>query len=170
MFLPDRDFRINALGHQILSGSEVLFGCESSGHVDGIAKLARFNRPDSIVVDAARNGFYVSDTLNHCIRHCDLVTRAVTTVAGAAGPKALVSSGPALQVALSYPRNMFQLPATNDGREQIGVCCESGVFVYQSPFTTRMVDARLNEIRSCFTASDLVFLIIESLIAEAGLY
>ena len=50
------------------------------GHADGIGTSATFNEPYGIAVSG--NDLYVSDYLNNLIRHVDLTSREVKTIAG----------------------------------------------------------------------------------------
>lgn len=51
------------------------------GFEDGPADYAKFNNPRGLAVDKAGN-IFVADTDNHLIRHLDLQTKQVTTIAG----------------------------------------------------------------------------------------
>lgn len=56
----------------------------SAGSTDGVGGSALFREPWSVAADGA--GYvYVADTHNHVIRKIEVVTRAVTTLAGSAG-------------------------------------------------------------------------------------
>jgi sugar lactone lactonase YvrE len=55
-----------------------------SGSADGTGASARFSYPNGIATDGAGN-LYVSDSNNYTIRKVVIATRAVTTLAGAAG-------------------------------------------------------------------------------------
>ena len=58
-------------------------GSGFTGHLDGAASTAAFNRPVGIVVDDAQN-IYIADFLNHCIRKID-TNGNVSTIAGSPG-------------------------------------------------------------------------------------
>ncbi len=53
------------------------------GAADGIGAAARFNNPEGIVTDGT--SLFVADSFNHTIRKVDMVTGAVTTLAGTPG-------------------------------------------------------------------------------------
>ena len=52
---------------------------------DGIGGAARFNHPASVAIEPASRWCLVTEFYNHAIRHVDLTTSKVTTVAGAGG-------------------------------------------------------------------------------------
>jgi len=58
-------------------------GNTRSGHTDGFASEARFNRPTAVAI-CPQGNLYISDTLNHVIRRVDR-NGHVTTVAGTPG-------------------------------------------------------------------------------------
>ncbi|MFH1723836.1 MAG: hypothetical protein ABII00_04345 [Elusimicrobiota bacterium] len=53
------------------------------GSADGVGAAAGFNYPRGLTVDG--DDVYIADSINHTIRHLDLRTLEVTTVAGVAG-------------------------------------------------------------------------------------
>src|SRR5439155_10091466 len=59
-----------------------------TGSVDDIGPAAKFSTVWSVALDG-QGGLYIADKGNHTIRMMDLETRAVTTVAGAAGQPGL---------------------------------------------------------------------------------
>ena len=52
-----------------------------AGSVDGVGAAAMFSNPLGVASDG-RGALYVADSYNHTLRHVDVATRAVTTVAG----------------------------------------------------------------------------------------
>jgi len=60
---------------------------EESGSNDGVQTNARFNKPNSVIIDYSGNNLYIADTENHTIRRITLsgVAGQVTTIAGKAG-------------------------------------------------------------------------------------
>ncbi len=66
-----------------LSGSVLrVFGSGEAGLVDGKPDTARFNRPQGVAHDRARNRLYVADTENHAVRAIELSGGQVSTLAG----------------------------------------------------------------------------------------
>lgn len=57
-------------------------GNGTSGVEDGVGTSARLNNPRSVVVDAARENLYFTDTGNFAIRKFNIATQMVTTIAG----------------------------------------------------------------------------------------
>src|SRR5690606_30699501 len=57
----------------------------STGAADGAGADARFNNPGGLATEGGRATLYVVDTDNHTIRQVNLITGAVSTVAGSAG-------------------------------------------------------------------------------------
>ena len=86
---------------------EAVAGSGVAGLHDGAFAAATFHNPQGMALRHAPDGglvLYVADTNNHAIRALDLKKRTVTTVAGTGQQADLkVTSGPALQVALSSP-------------------------------------------------------------------
>lgn len=67
----------------IASGQvSTLAGSPTSGFVDGIGSAASFETPADIVLDPTEASLYVADSGNHAIRKVDVMTGAVSTVAG----------------------------------------------------------------------------------------
>lgn len=56
-----------------------------SGSADGVGSAARFYGPRGLALSPDESYLLVADTLNHTIRRLDLLTYAVTTVAGSPG-------------------------------------------------------------------------------------
>ena len=56
---------------------------DAGGWMDGVGADAAFYRPKGMSVRG--NDLYLADSSNHCIRHVDLATRRVTTIAGQGG-------------------------------------------------------------------------------------
>ena len=57
-------------------------GSGTIGNTDGIGTAANFNLPFGLTIDPTNTFLYVSDIFNHNIRKINLVTNAVTTLAG----------------------------------------------------------------------------------------
>jgi len=55
------------------------------GSADGVGSAARFNQPTGVAIDNLARVGLVADSTNHVIRRIDIETRAVVTLAGAAG-------------------------------------------------------------------------------------
>ena len=79
-----------------------LAGNGDYSYADGVGTLARFNEPAGVFLDGAR-GLYVADSANHVIRHVDIATRMVTTVAGIAGNDGRVVGATPLQSTFNSP-------------------------------------------------------------------
>jgi len=77
-------------------------GTGTSGFADGVGGVAKFNQPRGVSLDGA-GGLYVGDYGNHVIRRVDIVTRAVTTVAGIPGTSGSTVGATPLQSAFSGP-------------------------------------------------------------------
>ncbi|TWT32101.1 NHL repeat-containing protein [Blastopirellula retiformator] len=92
----------------------------------GPATQAQFNRPHSIVVDPVGENLYVADIQNHRIRHVDLRTGVINTLAGNGkrelpseglldgskpliGPRALYLDGDTLWIALREGHSVWRL-------------------------------------------------------------
>ena len=54
------------------------------GHANGVGTQATFNYPYDVATDAAGTFTIVADDYNHLIRHIDMQTLVVTTLAGKA--------------------------------------------------------------------------------------
>lgn len=54
----------------------------AQGGTDAVGTSARFNGPYAVALDATRNLLYVCDNFNNRIRKIDLITQAVSTLAG----------------------------------------------------------------------------------------
>jgi uncharacterized repeat protein (TIGR01451 family) len=79
-----------------------LAGTGSSGFVNGTGTSASFNSPSGVFY---KNGFvYVSDNLNNAIRKIDVLTGAVTTVAGSG--VAGLQNGAALSATFYQPKSL----------------------------------------------------------------
>ncbi|MDK2123351.1 NHL domain-containing protein [Parachitinimonas caeni] len=87
--------------------SEVIAGTGALGFAgdNGPARLARFNSPEGIAVDAAGN-VYVSDSLNQRIRRIDAATGIITTIAGTEFADYRGDNGPAKQAGFNYPTGL----------------------------------------------------------------
>ena len=85
-------------------------GNTRSGHADGVASEARFNRPTAIAI-CPQGYIYIADTLNHVIRKIDRNGR-VTTVAGTPGVSGF-RDGAARSARLNRPGGIAISP---DGR------------------------------------------------------
>ncbi|MNS68140.1 Virginiamycin B lyase [compost metagenome] len=74
-----------------------------SGYVDATGSAARFNRPAALAVDPASGHLIVADQYNFRVRQ---VTAAgvVTTIGGSANAARFFWDGPALDIAIGYPR------------------------------------------------------------------
>lgn len=77
------------LGHQQIvridrrSGEiNAVVGRGERGYTDGPPSIARFDRPQGLVVDEAGETLYVADSGSHTVRAVDLATGVVSTVAG----------------------------------------------------------------------------------------
>ncbi|MFN3432650.1 MAG: gluconolaconase, partial [Candidatus Sericytochromatia bacterium] len=73
-----------------------------SGHADGTGSAARFNRPVALAVDPAGN-LVVADQYNFRVRQVT-PQGVVTTIGGSAQPARFFWDGPALDIAIGYPR------------------------------------------------------------------
>ncbi len=79
-----------------------VWGSGEAGLADGGAESARFREPQGL--DRTGTDLYVADTGNHAIRHIDLDTGRVRTVAGTGQlGRSRMTSGPAREVALRSP-------------------------------------------------------------------
>lgn len=67
--------------------------------------LAQFDQPHSVVLDG-EGGLLVADTKNHRVRHIDLQTRVVTTIAGTGKPKLPDEGADAKSTSLFGPRSL----------------------------------------------------------------
>lgn len=87
------------------------------GFADGDAKsTARFDAPEGLALDPTGNQLYVADSFNHAIRHLDLLTNKVTTVAGVGGKKGsndttTDAGGGFVPARLDTPRNLVFDPS-----------------------------------------------------------
>jgi DNA-binding beta-propeller fold protein YncE len=91
--------RVNAQGTISLFAGTGAKGFAGDG---GAAAAARFNNPNGLAVDVARNLLYVADTDNHRIRRIDLASGNITTFAGT-GVAGLGSDGSTASATLNYP-------------------------------------------------------------------
>ncbi|HEY0944318.1 MAG TPA: immunoglobulin domain-containing protein [Opitutaceae bacterium] len=76
----------------------------SAGAADGTGAEARFNEPSAVALDDA-GAAYVVDSDSHTIRRVDLVTGAVTTLAGLAGASGYID-GEAAAARFLYPAGL----------------------------------------------------------------
>ncbi|HYI16841.1 MAG TPA: alkyl hydroperoxide reductase, partial [Thermomicrobiales bacterium] len=85
-----------------------VIGSGMAGFADGSGDSSMFNHPQGLAVDS--DTVYVADTDNHAIRQVDLMTGAVSTIAGT-GEQALryTSGGPALRTSLNSPWDVVLL-------------------------------------------------------------
>ena len=91
----------NYVVRAIAAGSvTTAWGAVTIGTLDGSGADARFFAPQGLAVDGSN--LYVADTNNHTIRHVDLQSGAVTTVAGAAG-RAAYADGTAGEARFDTP-------------------------------------------------------------------
>ncbi len=81
-------------------------GSTTAGSADGIGTAARFNSPTGITTDGTN--LYVADSKNNTIRKIDIVSGAVTTVAGSGSPG--YGNGDGLSSTFSQPMGI-----TSDG-------------------------------------------------------
>ena len=103
------------------------------GYRDGRLSIARFDHPQGLVSDQQGNALFVADTENHLVRHVDLTTGTVTSVAGtgAQGPALpSVAADPRL-VPLSTPWEVTLLPGhglvvANTGTHQLALLPDGG--------------------------------------------
>ncbi|MEO7019634.1 MAG: thioredoxin-like domain-containing protein [Ktedonobacteraceae bacterium] len=85
-----------------------IIGTGAAGAVDGPYTTAQFQRPQGVALHGDQ--LYVADTDNHLIRHVDLSTQQVETIAGMGGQTGMVatpSSGMAREVAISSPWDLI---------------------------------------------------------------
>ncbi len=81
LFIADSDN--NRILISDMSGAlQQAIGSGTRGLKDGASDVAEFNQPQGLALSADGNVLYVADTRNHAIRHVDLSTGAVTTLAG----------------------------------------------------------------------------------------
>ena len=81
-----------------------VIGTGKHGNADGAFAQAQFNRPQGVTLDG--NMLYVADTENHTIRHVNLNTQLVETIAGSGEQYGMARTpleGPARGVALNSP-------------------------------------------------------------------
>jgi sugar lactone lactonase YvrE len=91
-------------------------GAKGSSGDGGPARLATFNGPKELAVDAKGN-IWVVDTENHAIRFIDATTRVIQTVAGHGQPGSGGDGGPATSAELDRPHGVAASP---DGTFWIG--------------------------------------------------
>ncbi|MFZ2958395.1 MAG: LamG-like jellyroll fold domain-containing protein [Candidatus Ozemobacteraceae bacterium] len=86
-FLYVSDYAHHAIRKVHIASRDVstLAGAASAGSADGNGTSARFNNPTGLAIDSAGSTLYVADFSNHTIRKIDLMSKNVTTFAGAAG-------------------------------------------------------------------------------------
>ena len=79
-----------------------IIGSGNTGKEDGDFDSASFNKPQGVALDG--NYLYIADTENHIIRRCNLMLRAVETIAGTGNQsKRFDNKGEALQTDLNSP-------------------------------------------------------------------
>ncbi len=103
-----------------------IIGTGKDGYADGAYEQAQFNRPQGVIL--ADDTLYVADTENHSIRHVDLNTQQITTIAGTGQQFGIVrtpTSGPATRVALSSPWDL----AISDDNLYIAMAGTHRIFV-----------------------------------------
>lgn len=75
------------------------------GYQDGVGSDAKFYHPNQLVTNG--NSLYVSDQYNHVLRRINLITKAVTTIAGAPGTSGCIDSDAAgLGAKFTYPAGL----------------------------------------------------------------
>ena len=101
LFIADSDH--NRIVIAKLDGTLIeTIGTGAHGRQDGSFDEATFFRPQGMVLD--RETLYVADTENHLIRHVDLKSKAVKTIAGTGQQmREYGLSGPALNIPLNSP-------------------------------------------------------------------
>src|SRR5271155_3658111 len=100
------------------------YGSGADGLADGAKDTARFNHPQGVI--ASSDAIYVADTENHAIRRIDLVSGAVTTLAGTGKRgRQLGAPEPGLSGALASPWDLEkkgdEMFFANAGTHQIGL-------------------------------------------------
>ncbi len=85
-----------------------------AGAADGPLAASRFDMPEGMLIDRARNLMYVADSNNHTIRQIDLVAETVTTIAGVPRERGsndtTMAGGAVVPARLSLPRNLVLAP------------------------------------------------------------
>ncbi len=82
-FVADRHNDVIRVVNGDTGYAELLAGIPGvSGYADGIFDAAQFDSPYGLALTEDETGLFVTETGNHVIRHIDLATREVTTVAG----------------------------------------------------------------------------------------
>jgi len=92
-------------------------GSGESGHLDALGDSAEFSFPiGSNAVPGGRitwshhpDGLLIADTENHMIRHINLETRMVYTIAGTGVPGYSGDGGPAIDAQLNYPTDILMI-------------------------------------------------------------
>ncbi len=77
---------------------------------DGPAAMARFDLPEGLALDPARENLFIADSVNHVIRRLELATGEVTTVAGTATQSGFADSDADGGTRLHLPRNLVFAP------------------------------------------------------------
>src|SRR3972149_8064402 len=93
-------------GNESITGGKMLLLAGrpgGSGTSDAIGTLSRFNIPRGIAIYG--NNLYVTDKDNHTIRKIDLLTKAVTTIAGYPG-RSGVNDGIGIAARFKYPEGV----------------------------------------------------------------
>ncbi|WP_371670224.1 NHL domain-containing thioredoxin family protein [Streptomyces sp. NBC_00289] len=113
LLLPDGHFLVSdTTRHQLVeldADAETVvrrIGSGERGFADGTAESAAFNEPQGLALLGEEGGpVVVADTVNHALRHLDLATGEVTTLAGTGRQwrRGSSTSGPAREVDLSSP-------------------------------------------------------------------
>lgn len=111
LLLPSGNFLVSdTTRHQLVElaedGESVVrrIGTGERGFTDGSAEAASFNEPQGLTL-LDDGSVVVADTVNHALRHLDLASGAVTTLAGTGRQwmQGAPTSGQAREVALSSP-------------------------------------------------------------------
>lgn len=103
-----RKIEIATANVTLLAGSTDL----SSGNIDGIGTIARFNTPEGLIIDPLGNNLYIADSSNNTIRKVVIATGEVTTFAGSGTAATLDGTGLAAQ--FNNPRAITIDPLGNN--------------------------------------------------------
>lgn len=96
----------------------------------GAALEASLNFPSAVAIDG--NGLYIADTMNHQVRHVDLVTGIIRTLAGTGqhrfsgegGPASLATLNEPCALALDGKGNLFVADQSNNRIRKIDLATE----------------------------------------------